>query len=323
MMKRLSHYQSQVNDAANDLLQQELGENQLTLACRYAINGGKRLRPAMTLSICESLNASVSAVSAACAVEFLHTASLVIDDLPCMDNDMTRRGKPSVHVCYGEAIAQLVAVSLVSAAFRLLLQNVDMVEYAYDRNRCNSMGMEIMKRVSLNMGGLGAAGGQLMDMAMMEKLRDSNASLGQMAKIAVNKDSVVDAIHRKTSTFFEVAMLVGWILGGGDLEKLDQIGELAKNFGLAYQIADDMEDVRQDFENSGKNSSMNYVLQFGVETAVSHFKANVFAFTEGAKKYGIWSQTLLESVNLMIRKMNETKSSATVFIQRHSFLQIE
>lgn len=113
----MNELRRQVDASIDETLGAEIGVNELTIACSHALKGGKRLRPLLVLAIYESLQkggigVADDAMDAALAMEFMHTASLVIDDLPCMDNDSLRRGRPSVHVQFGEAVAQLVSVSL-------------------------------------------------------------------------------------------------------------------------------------------------------------------------------------------------------------------
>jgi geranylgeranyl diphosphate synthase type II len=219
-------------------------------ACKHALTGGKRIRSSIVLGMAgydrlDSIEDQTGSIElAAISVEYLHTASLIIDDLPCMDNDLERRGAPTVHAKYGERVAQLASTSLMAAAIECLAQAVE--------NLDKKVGLYIIRFVGDRMGSSGASGGE-----MKEFQHDA---------------PVKEIIHMKTSTFFEIAMILGWLFGGPtrELEKCKDVSEAAKCLGLAYQIADDMEDVEQDMKTETKDA--NYVIRHGLELSKSHFR---------------------------------------------------
>ena len=119
----------------------------------------------------------------------------------------------------------------------------------------------------------------------------SELTLGFLVQTLVTTpDAVVDTIHRKTSTFFEMAILTGWLLGNGSFDEVPALKEAGQALGLAYQIADDIEDVEQDSASAatGKNAAMNYVLQFGIDHAVTAFYANWATFRAIFERLHIW-----------------------------------
>ena len=215
-------------------------------ACCHALAGGKRIRSCIVLGMIQELKGEGYKFSkcdyfAAIAVEYLHNASLIIDDLPCMDNDLERRGNPTVHAKYGERVAQLASTSLMAAAISCLARAVESLD--------KSIGLFVIRFVVEKMGSSGASGGE------MEELQRTDIT-------------VKEVIHMKTSTFFEIAMIIGWLFGGGDFKKINKVSLSARNLGMVYQIADDIEDVEQD-QLAG--STVNYVIQNGLETAKEHF----------------------------------------------------
>ena len=227
-----------------DKIEQEIAKSIATLgdktklrdACEYALtNGGKRFRPLIVFMVAEGLGHGLNVSDAALSVEFFHTASLIADDLPCMDNDDERRDKPSTHKVYGETIALLASYALITAAFEKIHSNAKVMKSASDPFSTNSdracvMALETATSCS---GILGATGGQFMD------IFPPNLSL----------DVVKQVIYKKTVTLFEVSFVFGWLFGGGDFSRVDEVKKAAYHLGMAFQIADDVGDLAQDEKN--------------------------------------------------------------------------
>ena len=214
-----------------------LGEkNKLRDACEYALtNGGKRFRPLIVLMIGDALGNNLNVTEAALSVEYFHTASLIVDDLPCMDNDDERRDKPSVHKVYGETIALLASYALITSAFQKIHKNsLVLLEagepFASFSDKACSIALECASHCS---GILGATGGQFLD------LFPPSYSLDVMKKL----------IYQKTVTLFEGSFVFGWLFGGGDVAELPDVKKCAYHFGMAFQIADDLGDIQQDERN--------------------------------------------------------------------------
>lgn len=225
-----------------------LGEkNHLREACGFALlNGGKRLRPLITLMVAEALGKNQDVMDAALACEMFHCASLVADDLPCMDNDATRRGKPSTHVVYGEALSLLVTYGLISAGYGCLAENVTKMKQGVFAERADHVGMLSLENVTYNTGLMGATGGQFLDIA------PPDLTLATIDRV----------IHQKTVSLFEISFVNGWLFGGGDLDKIDLIKKLASHFGRAFQIVDDIDDGDQD-----GGQGVNIAVLLGAEKA--------------------------------------------------------
>lgn len=285
--------------------------NRLRDGCRYALlSGGKRWRPIFAMAISKSLGVELDP-RAAVGLECIHAASLIIDDSPVFDNDAVRRGKPALHMVFGETVAQLVAVSLVAAAFRLMACSMEDSGLP-DANR---RGMILIRLIADNMGALGATGGQFLDScpggthpaAVRDALKHKPPNPLELQKI----------LALKTATFFEMAMVTGWVLGGGDLEKLGASRSMGGHFGLAFQIADDFSDLEQDLFKSKATGlpSMNYVLNFGPRQATEVFVKNIKGFVEEATALGVFSEPLREmgSVLLEVVKGVSRSDAAVVF----------
>ena len=199
-------------------------------AMRYSLTaGGKRLRPILTLEFCRLCGGDVhAALPAACGVELLHTYSLIHDDLPCMDDDDLRRGKPSNHKVFGEATAVLAGDALQALAFETVLSAPLAPERAL---RCG----QILTHAA---GHAGICGGQQLDLEWEGRSLDRGELM---------------AIHlRKTSALIRAACLMGVAAAGGTAEQADAAQRYADALGLAFQIRDDMLDVISTESELGK-----------------------------------------------------------------------
>ena len=180
---------------------------------------GKRLRPGFCFAACEAAGGAPSlALPAAAAVELVHTYSLVHDDLPCMDDDATRRGRATVHVAYGEALAVLAGDALLALAFEVLARSGDAAALAE------------LARAS---GSRELVGGQALDLAFPAE--------------GVADAAGVEAVHRrKSAALFAAAAALGARLGGADVALRERLGAFGREVGLAFQIADDLLDADGD-----------------------------------------------------------------------------
>ncbi len=209
---------------------QDEPQKELFEAMRYSLlAGGKRLRPIFVFDFCRMCGGNWrNAVHFAAAIEMIHTYSLIHDDLPCMDNDDYRRGRLTNHKVYGEAIAVLAGDALLTAAFHFIAKAPFSAEI---RIRA----VEILSSCA---GELGMVGGQVLDM----KSEDRQCT----------KQEVLDIQCRKTGALFRAACMLGVLAADGDEEKLSAAESFAANFGLAFQIRDDVLDVIGNAEELGK-----------------------------------------------------------------------
>ena len=223
-------------------------------AMRYAVlDGGKRLRPLLVLAASEAVHGvREAALRAACAAELIHAYSLVHDDLPCMDNDVLRRGKPTVHVRYGVAQAMLAGDAMQALAFDVLTPPGDAIAPALQARLCG-----LLARAA---GGAGMAGGQAIDLA----------SVG----LPLDERGLSDMHRRKTGALLQASVLMGAACGAttpGEWRALSDYGEA---IGLAFQVVDDILDVTQASSILGKtagkdldNNKPTYVSVLGLEPA--------------------------------------------------------
>lgn len=219
----------------------EIDHKSITLydAMKYSLSaGGKRIRPVLLLAACEFCGGTMEeAIPYACALEYIHTYSLIHDDLPCMDNDDLRRGIPTNHKVYGDAVATLAGDGLQSAAFEAM--HKDMLMYFDDPAALNRR-VRACYEISKGSGCRGIVAGQIADM----EAEDKNCSR-----------ELLDYIHiTKTAALIIAAVRAGAQLGGADSETLEALTIYAENLGLAFQIRDDILDVTGEEATLGKKT---------------------------------------------------------------------
>lgn len=209
--------------------------DQLLEGMRYSVfAGGKRIRPVLMMAACEAVGGEVERVlPAACALELIHTYSLVHDDLPAMDDDDFRRGRPTNHRVYGEAGAILAGDALLTEAFVLLARPGMFPQVSAE------IVLQVIQTIAQAAGSQGMVGGQVVDMA----------SEGQQIDLAT-----LESIHnRKTGALILAALQSGVLLGGGDQQALAAVTGYGQAAGLAFQVADDILDVVGDQALLGKD----------------------------------------------------------------------
>ena len=238
----------------------------LVAAMRYAVlDGGKRLRPLLVLAAHEAVAGAQqpaglatglsAALRAACAVELIHAYSLVHDDMPCMDNDVLRRGKPTVHVQFGEAQALLAGDALQAFAFELLTPEGDALSPATQATLCR-----LLARAA---GSAGMAGGQAIDLA----------SVG----VVLTEDELRQMHRLKTGALLQGSVLMGAVCGDVGAAAYQALSDYGAALGLAFQVVDDILDVVADSTTLGKTAGKDaaadkptYVSLLGLERAQAH-----------------------------------------------------
>ncbi len=203
-------------------------------AMRYGVlDGGKRLRPLLVLAACEAVDGQGNAaLRAACAVELIHAYSLIHDDMPCMDNDVLRRGKPTVHVQFGQARAMLAGDAMQALAFEVLTPGDGDIPPALQARLC-----ALLARAA---GHEGMAGGQAIDLA----------SIGQ----PLDESALRDMHRRKTGALLQASVLMGAACGAPDERAWRALADYGAAIGLAFQVVDDILDVTQASETLGKTA---------------------------------------------------------------------
>ncbi|HKT78849.1 MAG TPA: farnesyl diphosphate synthase [Vicinamibacterales bacterium] len=213
-------------------------------AVRYSLfAGGKRLRPVLVLAAAETIAADAldRALPAACALEFIHTYSLIHDDLPAMDNDTLRRGRPTLHVVYGDGIAILAGDALQAEAFALLSREPAIADAEIVARK-----LRAVRIVAEAAGAVGMVGGQAIDLQ----------AAGQAPGHAVTLDGEgLRAMHaRKTGALIRAAATAGAVMAGADDTATNAIDAWATEVGLAFQIVDDILDVEGSAGELGKTA---------------------------------------------------------------------
>lgn len=240
---------------------------ELVEAMRYAVlDGGKRLRPLLVMAAWEAVSDEPSeealradrheaALRAACAVELIHAYSLVHDDMPCMDNDVLRRGKPTVHVKFGEASALLAGDALQALAFELLTPELAGVPAERQARLCR-----LLARAA---GSAGMAGGQAIDLA----------SVG----VSLSESQLRDMHRLKTGALLQASVMMGAACGDASAVAQAALNRYGAAIGLAFQVVDDILDVTADSATLGKTAGKDadqdkptYVSLLGLERSAAH-----------------------------------------------------
>ena len=245
-MKTYEEYRACVEHALGPMLE-SLGDipDRLLEAMRYSLlAGGKRLRPVMLLAACDMAGGEENtALPFACAIEMIHTYSLIHDDLPAMDNDDLRRGKPTNHKVFGEDLAILAGDGLLNAAAELMARAA--------LGMADTRGIRAMEIIMRHAGVTGMIAGQTRDV---------------LSEGETPREDLVSYIHsHKTADLLEAPMEAGLALAGADGTQIRAGYEYGYHLGLAFQMTDDLLDVTGDAAMLGKNTGMTWVALRGVE----------------------------------------------------------
>ena len=272
------------------LTEKENPQNIIYKAMRYSVfAGGKRLRPILMLNVCKMCGGDVNEVIPfACALEMIHTYSLIHDDLPAMDNDDLRRGMPTSHIKFGEATAILAGDALLNRAFEVVSE--------YDGDNVKRA-MKAINMLAASSGTEGMIGGQIVDMESEGK----KITLDELRYLHLNK----------TGAIIRSACTIGALMGGGSEDEIEAVDEFAKNLGVAFQIQDDILDVTGSEEELGKpigsdaeENKNTYVRLVGLEKSRELSEE----YSENAKKaldiFGERAQFLKDLTDYLINRKN-------------------
>ena len=259
MINKLAHYNSILEDRINQVLpDEEYPYNKVLKAARYSLMmGGKRIRPAIMFEFCKLCGGNESdCLDFAVALEMIHTYSLIHDDLPCMDNDDLRRGKPSCHKVFGEDIALLAGDTLLTEAFRI----------AANAELKPEITVKAISILSSCAGLHGMIGGQVLDLSFEENNPD--------------EFELIDMYSRKTSNLLIAAAVLGCFAAGKtDEATIRNSTSYARDLGIAFQIIDDILDVKSTPEELGKpigsddrNGKTTFVKIHGIESSFKKAK---------------------------------------------------
>jgi farnesyl diphosphate synthase len=256
-------------------------------AMRYAVlDGGKRLRPLLVMAASEAVRGNpAAALRAACAVELIHAYSLVHDDMPCMDNDVLRRGKPTVHVKYGQASALLAGDALQALAFELLTPEGDEVPAVQQAALCR-----LLARAA---GHEGMAGGQAIDLA----------SIGR----ALTEDELRHMHRLKTGALLQGSVMMGAACGRPDARASQALSVYGAAIGLAFQVVDDILDVTADSGTLGKTAGKDaahdkptYVSLLGLDRSLAYAQELFRQATGALAASGLEDTRALQALAAMV-----------------------
>ena len=268
----------------------EFGSNPtIRSCCVYALTGGKHMRG----KLCEliAVGGYTYVDELALAIEYLHSASLIVDDLPAFDNDSFRRGRLSTHKAYGESTAQMCATILVANAMKCVCRHVDNLKrnghiYPIDPD---AMGSIILSHLSEALGTDGASEGQVMDMLtpeMMDKQYGSN--------------KLDELLYKKTGAFFKLTVVMGWIGSGKDEKLMKYVYMLGTHIGIMFQIADDIGDMESDKEKN----KWNYANTYGKQYAIDEITMRMLCVKKLLKVLKLneegWDELVMNNVDKMI-----------------------
>jgi len=220
-------------------------------AARYSLlSPGKRLRPILLLSVLEDFRVPLElGLTAGCAIEMVHTYSLIHDDLPCMDDDDLRRGRPSLHKVYNEGHAVLTGDFLLTYAFEILTAIPNLSE---------KKKLSLLNIIAIGAGGRGMIGGQVVDLASEGK--------------HIDEDTLLFMYSRKTAYLFAAALECGGVISDADERDLKALRSCGIGFGMGYQILDDLMESSEKIENSDlKNQKATSLSMYGEEKAKRKF----------------------------------------------------
>ncbi len=263
----------------------------LTEGMRYSLfAGSKRLRPALVYASYGIFSDDYDYVTPfAAAIEVIHTYSLIHDDLPAMDNDDMRRGKPSNHIAFGEAEAILAGDALLTKAFEI------MSDYTVSPNIPDNIRVNAVYKLALAAGDLGMVGGQYADIAAEGRKATSE---------------LVEFIHKnKTAALIECAVYLGGIAGGADDKQIEQLISFGRYAGLAFQVIDDILDITSSSETLGKNIQKDinshkatYPAVYSLEGAKNKAEQYIDKACKSLESFGDKADTLLSIAEFIMER---------------------
>jgi len=250
-------------------------------AMRYSVfGGGKRIRPILTLATAELFERDIETViKAACGIELIHTFSLIHDDLPCIDNDDFRRGKPSSHKVFGEAIAILAGDALLASGFDLIIKNSEVKEIK------KSSILKVIKETSFYIGTENMLGGQVEDVTLKNE--------------DITKADLINLYMKKTGALICLSIRAGAILSGANQKQLRALTKYAENIGLAFQIIDDMLDIMQDQRDTGKP---NYANKYGMKESNNESERLIKEAKDSLKMFNSKADTLRSLADYLLTR---------------------
>ena len=250
-------------------------------AMRYSVfGGGKRIRPILTLATAELFEKNdESVIKTACGIELIHTFSLIHDDLPCIDNDDFRRGKPSNHKVFGEAMAVLAGDALLVSGLDLIIKNSEV-----NGIKKQSI-LKLLKEITFYVGTENMLGGQVEDIILKNE--------------DIEKIELTNLYMKKTAALICISIRAGAILSEANQEQLEALNKYGENIGLAFQIIDDILDIMQDQRDLKKPT---YVNKYGIKESQSESERLIKEAKDSLKIFNHKAETLRSLADYLLTR---------------------
>ncbi len=264
-------------------------KSELITPMKYGLfSGGKKIRSKILIDIGSIFKINYkSLIILGAAVECIHAYSLIHDDLPCMDNDTIRRGKPSTHVKFGESTAVLAGNSLLTMAFEILSHK--------DLNLSEKIKINLINKISESSGHLGIAGGQYLDLSFEHK--------------KVSKKRIIEMEIKKTGKLFSFCCAAPLIIKKKSKQEIDTFENIGADVGLLFQLADDLIDNKGSLLVAGKKTGKDkikgkatLISLLGHKNTIKYAKRLIFKINNKLKKYGPRSKNLSETLNYILSR---------------------
>ena len=264
-------------------------KSDLIVAMKYSLfSGGKKIRSKILVDIGSLFNLNYkSLLIIGAAVECIHAYSLIHDDLPCMDDDSIRRGKPSSHIKFGEATAVLAGNSLLTMAFEILSHS--------DLNFDEKIKVDLINKISESAGHLGIAGGQYLDLNYEHK--------------KVSKRKIVEMEIKKTGKLFSFCCVAPLIIKKKNKKDIRKFEDIGSDIGLLFQVADDLIDYKGSLMFAGKKTGKDkkkgkatLISLLGYKNTIKYAKKLTFKINNKLKKYGSKSKNLSETLDYILNR---------------------
>ncbi len=286
MQKKLNKIATDTNSFLKKFIQQQK-KSELIIPMQYGLfSGGKKIRSKILIDIGTLFNLNYkSLIIIGAAVECIHAYSLIHDDLPCMDNDTIRRGKPSTHIKFGEATAVLAGNSLLTMAFEILSHK----KFKIKTNIKN----DLINKITECSGHLGIAGGQYLDLSFEHK--------------KVSKKKIIEMETKKTGKLFSFCCAAPLILKNKNEKEIRKFENIGAEIGLLFQVADDLIDYKGSSSDAGKKTGKDkkkgkatLISLLGHENTIKYAKNLIIRINYKIRKYGSNSKNLAETLNYIL-----------------------
>ena len=256
--------------------------------CYSLKNGGKRLRPIIIKEVSKTLNLKKTEyINSMIAIELVHSYSLIHDDLPCMDDDSIRRGKPSTHIKFGESTAVLAGNSLLTMAFEILSHK--------HLNLSEKIKINLINKISESSGHLGIAGGQYLDLSFEHR--------------KISKNKIVEMEIKKTGKLFSFCCAAPLIVKKKKKKEIKEFENIGADIGLLFQVADDLIDYKGDSLTAGKKTGKDkkkgkatLISLLGHKNTIKYANKLILKINNKLKKYGSKSNNLSETLDYILNR---------------------